>query len=149
VESKIEGQKAIVNIGIGINVSNNHPTVCLSSLMCHTVTSALENDKKGKSPIRVETVIAKTLTKFEELLEKIEKEPVERILELYQQNWIHSSDDEINVEITDGMFTACRILGVDEYGFLRAVQLDSGNVFSVQPDGNSFDITNKLVAIKR
>jgi biotin--protein ligase len=155
VESRIEGQKAIVNVGIGVNVANPHPTVCLNSLMPavgQPNSSAV--DKKGKSPgssaaFRVETVIAKTLTKLEELLDNVEKEPIERLLDLYQQNWIHSSEDEVSVEMTEGVFSTCQILGVDEYGFLRAVQVDTGNVFSVRPDGNSFDITNKLIAIKQ
>lgn len=37
-----------------------------------------------------------------------------------------------------------KILGIDSYGFLE-VQGQNGNIFTVQPDGNSFDIFKGLI----
>jgi hypothetical protein len=78
---------------------------------------------------------------------------LEDVLEIYEDNWVHhtSLDDElslVNVEVSEGEFAECRIAGIDEYGFLRVVDTSSGNMFSVRPDGNSFDIANRLIAIK-
>lgn len=44
------------------------------------------------------------------------------------------------------------VVGIDESGFLRvAMKNDSvydNKIISLQPDGNSFDITKNLIAIK-
>lgn len=174
VESRLETKQAIINIGIGINVSNSYPTVCLNSLLhpeefsqstlaattASTSTNATYAQKPKKSKLlTTEQMIARTLTQLEKLLESVEKEPLEDTLKLYQDNWIHGNMEEnvdeeederslVNVEISEGSFAECRISGIDEYGFLRVTELASGNVFSVRPDGNSFDIANRLIAIK-
>lgn len=39
------------------------------------------------------------------------------------------------------------IVGIDEYGFLRVQAVDHSE-FTVQPDGNSFDMLSGLIAPK-
>ncbi len=166
VESQIQDRKISVNIGIGINVSNAYPTVSLHSILqenagtstakptASTSSSKYSQPKKDKSILSIEKVIARTLSEFENLLELMESNNADKIINLYTENWIHGSiDDEsddntVNVEVSGGNFAECRITGIDQFGFLRVKELSSGHVFSVRPDGNSFDIANKLIAIK-
>ena len=39
------------------------------------------------------------------------------------------------------------IVGIDEYGYLK-VSCKNGQELSLQPDGNTFDIMNGLIAMK-
>ncbi len=141
VESRLEGKTVVVNIGIGVNVSNAYPTVSLNSAL-----SAVT--QKPTSLLSVESLISKTMTEMERLLDSVETGSLDSLLELYVQNWIHNTQDEVNIEVSEGKFTACRLSGIDEFGFLRVTEICSGHVFSVHPDGNSFDIANRLIAIK-
>ncbi|XP_035710567.1 biotin--protein ligase [Folsomia candida] len=175
VDSRLEGKRAVVNMGIGVNVSNAYPTVCLNSALfpdfrpvnSGDVTkskSTKETVKKNKAHWTTEKLVARTLTEIEKLIESLEKhEGLEDFLQLYEDNWIHHSSQNtlppeendvetdlslVSVEISPGAFTLCRIAGIDEYGFLRVIDSNSGSMFSVRPDGNSFDIANRLIALK-
>ena len=39
------------------------------------------------------------------------------------------------------------VVGVDKYGYLQVLR-KTGEIISLQPDGNSFDITKGLIAMK-
>ena len=54
---------------------------------------------------------------------------------------------EITVMLADGSSKEVQILGIDTYGFLE-VKEKSGKIFTVHPDGNSFDILSGLIAPK-
>lgn len=48
---------------------------------------------------------------------------------------------------SDGSSQAATIIGLDDYGFLK-VRGERGEIFSVQPDGNTFDMLSGLIAPK-
>ncbi|VEL24216.1 unnamed protein product [Protopolystoma xenopodis] len=86
---------------------------------------------------------------------------LDRALELYTRCWIHT-DQIVNIaEMTvnqptceDGCakseLTACRITGLDEYGYLQASELTPPfKVYSLHPDGNSFDLMRGLIVSKK
>lgn len=54
---------------------------------------------------------------------------------------------EVKIAKPDGSSQAVTIIGIDDYGFLK-VRDAHGNVFAVQPDGNSFDMMSGLIAPK-
>jgi biotin--protein ligase len=47
----------------------------------------------------------------------------------------------------NGQERNAKILGIDEYGFLK-IRLDNDAIESVQPDGNSFDMLRGLIIPK-
>ena len=49
----------------------------------------------------------------------------------------------------NGASVSCSIVGIDQFGFLRARRHDNGDVMSLHPDGNSFDIMRNLIAAKK
>lgn len=51
------------------------------------------------------------------------------------------------VSVPSEQVSQAQILGLDEYGFLLLKKQD-GVTFSVQPDGNSFDIMHNLIRVK-
>lgn len=54
-------------------------------------------------------------------------------------------DTQVNITSSDGVAKEVKILGIDSFGYLE-VQSADGKIFSVQPDGNSFDILKGLIA---
>ncbi|CAG7821637.1 unnamed protein product [Allacma fusca] len=86
----MQGKTATVLIGIGINVSNDHPTLCLNSVV---------GEGNQLTPA---TLVAKCLSQMEVLLEQIENGGLTSILNMYTENWLHTGqghgDDVVRVE---------------------------------------------------
>lgn len=57
------------------------------------------------------------------------------------------SDSHVMVTKPTGKCENVKILGIDDFGFLL-VQADGGAIFSVHPDGNSFNLLKGLIAPK-
>ncbi len=95
VESRLEGKEAVVNIGIGVNVSNAYPTVCLNSVLFpdfqppqpEVDTNVKGSSKTAPIPIKIkdknkkgywttEKLIARTITQMEILIESLERTDV-------------------------------------------------------------------------
>lgn len=65
-------------------------------------------------------------------------------MSIYYENWMHEGGE---VSVPSEGITTAKILGLDEFGFLLLQKAD-GSLFSVQPDGNSFDIMHNLIKVK-
>lgn len=57
------------------------------------------------------------------------------------------SGAEITVQTADGSTTGVKVTGIDQFGFLTVTSRD-GVTSSVEPDGNSFDMMQGLIAPK-
>lgn len=57
------------------------------------------------------------------------------------------SNAGVKIVRNDGGSQVATIVGIDDYGFLK-VRGEKGEVFSVHPDGNSFDMLQGLIAPK-
>ena len=53
------------------------------------------------------------------------------------------------VSLEKANYRAVRIEGISHQGFLKTRDVESGTVYEVQPDGNSFDALKGLITIKR
>ncbi|CAG7722798.1 unnamed protein product, partial [Allacma fusca] len=140
VKSRLQGNIAIVSIGIGVNVSNKYLAVCLNSFLG-------EENKLTQA-----TLVAKCLSQMEDLLEQIEKGGLNEIINTYTENWLkagqENTDGVVRVEVSKENYVECRVEGIDESGFLRVVDINPGKVLFLHPDGYSFDIAKRLIAIK-
>lgn len=54
---------------------------------------------------------------------------------------------QVKIVNADNFSQIATIVGVDDYGFLK-VRGENGDIFTVQPDGNSFDMLSGLIAPK-
>ena len=54
----------------------------------------------------------------------------------------------VSPSVAGGLTKTVTITGIDEYGFLVGVDTTTGEVVTIQPDGNSFDMMKGLVYAK-
>jgi biotin--protein ligase len=132
--------------GIGINISNPHPS---------SVNEILREWNEKMPSIALEIVLAKFFSKFEESCHLFLDQGFHPFQQRYYSNWLHTnqavkvhknalseSDRSNHEDLLD-----LRILGLTSEGFLSAID-QNGRMFALQPDGNSFDIMNGLILQK-
>ncbi|XP_022103514.1 biotin--protein ligase-like isoform X2 [Acanthaster planci] len=127
-------------IGCGFNVDNSDPTICINDLV------RLHNKQTNSDLplLTVEQLIARAVNQIESLIGGFQREGPKLFLETYYRRWLHSGckvrlENESGPEVT--------VEGLDKSGFLL-VRDQEGVLHSVQPDGNSFDMTKNLVLMK-
>ncbi|KAJ9049770.1 biotin holocarboxylase synthetase [Entomophthora muscae] len=154
VNSSFASQSFSMIIGIGINVTNSSPTICINDLV-HQL-----NLKSGKPPLvffTMEEVLARFHARFRNLYTQFLRDAsgFSPFLDSYYSNWLHSQQ---LVTLTDQGNTPARVLGITpDYGLLEVVtvQAESGKIdplscqrFELQPDGNSFDMMTGFISKK-
>ncbi|XP_057341887.1 biotin--protein ligase [Microplitis mediator] len=139
VPTLIESPQAICNIGLGVNLSNSTPTSCINDAI------KKYNEKKGTKlqPLGYEKFFALVFNQLESLLDSMQNDNINHFYQLYYDYWLHT-DTRVNIS-SNGVTKEVKILGIDSFGYLEVESAD-GKIFSVQPDGNSFDILKGLIA---
>ncbi|GFT33608.1 biotin--protein ligase [Nephila pilipes] len=140
VNTTLQGNEVVAFIGIGVNVANEQPTVCINSII-HK-----HNETVGDSLplLSIEEVIALTLSELESLIDDFQQSGPEKFLSLYYSYWLHQ-DQRVTLS---SMNKEATIRGLDEYGFL-VVNTDDGKNLTLQPDGNRFDIMKNLITSRK
>ncbi|KAF2432829.1 class II aaRS and biotin synthetase [Tothia fuscella] len=142
VNSSYAGSDYTLVTGIGLNVANAAPTTSLNALAT----------EKGLEPFQQEKLLARILTCFESIYNKFCREGWSRDLEAeYYRSWLHT-DQIVTLEAQDGV--KARIKGITrDWGLLIAEELgwddrDTGKIWQLQSDSNSFDFFKGLVKRK-
>lgn len=146
----------ITTIGVGFNVRNKEPSIC----MCELFEEAIA--------IRVsrEVILATFLVQFKRLKQLFCQNGLAGIKDFYTQHWLHSNQI-VSVEHSDGDGVTSEqmvIKGLTDSGFLlagaihrRTLMLLSFNTltedkagvqFELSPDGNSLDFFSGLIKRK-
>lgn len=136
VTSCISGHEVSATIGIGVNLNNKRPTVCLNELLVEA----------GSKPISLECFIASVLNQVERLIDCVNAHKLQQVLNLYHDHWLHANS-EISVRKGEE-FILSQVLEIDDHGFLRVKLKSTGEIVTVHPDGNSFDMMNGLIVPK-
>lgn len=140
VTTTVSGPNAICNIGIGINLNNSNPTTCINDLIREY--NAANNTQL--SVIKYERFFALIFNEIEQLLNIVQaNNNLEHFYEQYYSLWLHS-DAEVSIEDCDGNKKKAKILGIDEFGYLRVQEPDKEPEV-VHPNGNSFDMLRGLI----
>lgn len=144
VATSIEGAEAICNVGVGLNLDNGTPTICVNDLI-RDLNSTAELDL---ATLSAEVLFARIFNEMERLLDEIEKaKDLDNFYDLYYQLWLHQ-DQQVQVQDEQGVVRSGTVAGIDEYGYLK-VDLEGGRKeLSVHPDGNSFDMLRGLILPK-
>ena len=121
-------------VGLGINLNNEKPTVCLNHKL----------SEEGVGRVEWEQLLAVTLSKLEQLLLSCEREgSVEGVRAAYLKHWLHSGEE---VRLGEGG-ELVRLTGVDTFGFLKAEDREGREVV-LRDDGNTFDMMRGLIKPK-
>ncbi|XP_074651920.1 biotin--protein ligase-like [Tubulanus polymorphus] len=128
-------------IGCGFNVSNRNPLICLNDVIEQFNT---EHNTTLK-PFTIEQFIAKSITEFELLKTGFQLHGSDWFLKQYYNVWLHG-DLQVTIDMNNE-FVSGRVIGLDKYGYL-SVAIDDGDIVSVQPDGNTFDMMKNLICPK-
>lgn len=137
----------ILAFGSGTNVNNPSPTTSLNSCI------DAYNTRTGKSVPHIlsEIFLARMLSRLNEMFAIFLAQGFAPIEPRYYRAWLHSNtivtlENYNNVKV--------KILGLTpRYGMLHAQELDAqghptGQVYELQPDGNSFDMLKGLIRNK-
>ncbi|KAJ1950642.1 biotin holocarboxylase synthetase [Linderina pennispora] len=129
--------------GCGVNVANPLPTTSINKLIREY------NDSHGTSlpAISMELALALITAKFEEFYRKFLVMGFAPFLDMYYKNWLHSNQI---VTLVDQGHERVRITGVDpDTGLLLTRSIHNPNAhYSLQPDGNSFDMLQGMISRK-
>lgn len=129
----------LTTIGVGLNVSNKEPSICLTQVIgCFNAQS-----------LSHESLLAKFLECFSLLKEEFCDFGFSSIKEKYTNNWLHSDQTVVIKEEHGGILTEVplTVKGLTDSGFLLAED-QTGQKFELCPDGNSFDFFNGLIRRK-
>ncbi|CAH0549555.1 unnamed protein product [Brassicogethes aeneus] len=142
IKSALMGEMAVVNIGVGVNLSNSNPTTCIND-MIKTENLTFGSDL---AYISYENYFAEVFNEIERLYEVFQNGDVDYFYNLYYKYWLHNNVD-ITIKTKDGASRNVKVIGIDDYGYLK-VRTAEGAIDIVQPDGNSFDMMKGLIAPK-
>lgn len=144
VTTTIEGADAVCNVGVGLNLDNGSPTICINDLIRDFNSANPDEELRTFEP---EVMFAKIFNELERSLDDIErKQSLDDFYRLYYQLWLHQ-DQQVQVQDHVGVIKSGIVSGIDEYGYLK-VAVDGGQELSVHPDGNSFDMLRGLILPK-
>ncbi|XP_043557166.1 biotin--protein ligase isoform X2 [Chiloscyllium plagiosum] len=141
VNSTLMGATFHVLVGCGFNVSNSNPTICINDIIQQ------HNKENGTDlqTLRIDLLIARTVTIFENLISIFQDKGPNGVLPLYYKRWLHSGT-KVRLWKEDG--PAAWVIGLDDSGFLLVQQENDEDIVTVQPDGNSFDMLRNLMITK-
>ncbi len=127
----------------GLNLNNSSPSTSVNQTISH------HNQISGQSlpPLELEQTLALIMNSLEEhFLEFVANGFHRNLAARYFSRWVHSNQ-KIQIEGVAGSFL---ISGIDVDGYLVATQVDNPQeMISLEPDGNSFDMTKNLVHRKQ
>ncbi|DAA32970.1 biotin--protein ligase isoform X1 [Bos taurus] len=141
VNSTLMGETFYILIGCGFNVTNSNPTICINDL----ITEYNKEHGAQLQPLRADCLIARTVTVLEKLIDVFQDQGPNGVLPLYYKYWVHSAQ-QVCLGSAEG--PQAWIAGLDDSGFLLVHQED-GDVVTVHPDGNSFDMLRNLIVPKQ
>jgi len=129
----------IVFCGVGLNVRNQEPGVCLLEL--------LDGSGADRSSLGLDLVLGCVGSELESLLDVFQEHGFAPLLSSYLDTWVHTGQI---VTVSDGANSSSYpvvVQGLTSQGFLLAAD-DGGNYFELHPDGNSLDFFSGLVRRK-
>lgn len=120
----------VVTVGLGLNVTNAEPSVCVAQLTAQ--------------PVGREVVLAAIMSQLEPLLLDFGREGFTSDMRAdYERRWMHTGQ-RVTAEGGDALV----VEGLSQGGFLRARDEGTGTLHELHPDGNSLDWFQGLIKRK-
>ncbi|KAI1720182.1 biotin/lipoate a/B protein ligase family domain-containing protein [Ditylenchus destructor] len=125
-------------VASGLNVSNSRPTVCLNDFLPADCYKKLCGEE----------VIAETMNKFEYYVNMFVNKGKDELLRHYYAQWLHTHEEVSIVQQGGDSKEKVIIRGLDAHGFLEVRSKQTGQIYSVHDDGNTFDMMKGLIRPK-
>lgn len=133
-------------LGVGINVSNAAPSICLNNVLDKLNELRAKRGQSALPHFQHEILLAKILHTTEQFFNVFVNSGIKPFLPLYYKRWFHSGQTVDLDAKGNGERRKCIIKGITpEYGLLIVEDIKNGEVLELQPDGNSFDIFRGLI----
>ena len=138
VLSSVFKNEMVFNIGLGFNLDNKKPTLCLNDLL----------QEKQIDRMSREDFLSRVFNCLESFMDMLENEDgLNYLLDLYHEYWLHQ-DQPIQVLDHHGKTIQGVVKFIDNDGYLK-VELEDGSLESIQPGSNSFDMMQGLIMPKK
>lgn len=91
VNTQITGKTAVCNVGVGLNLSNSTPTVCIDDLIReHNIAAQKSGGVGGQlEMLQYERLLALIFTELERLLKAVQADDLQQLFDLYDRLWLH------------------------------------------------------------
>lgn len=87
VSSQIDAARAVCNVGVGLNLANSTPTVCINDLIREHNSTASAGAQLA--PIGYERLLAAIFSELERLFEAVQAGDLQQLYDLYDRLWLH------------------------------------------------------------
>ncbi|KAK9703318.1 biotin holocarboxylase synthetase [Basidiobolus ranarum] len=149
VNSSFSNNEFELVAGAGVNADNSYPTTSINRL----IESYNEHNLKKLPLLSQEELAASIFATFNRFYNEFceNGNGFVPFLELYYKRWLHSHKI---ITLQEHDSARVRIVGIThDYGFLETVAIDDNNMdlkqkYTLQPDGNSFDMMKGLISRK-
>ncbi|KAK9377893.1 biotin-protein ligase [Lipomyces chichibuensis] len=152
VNSNFADNEYLLVVGCGINTANEAPTTSLNTLVAAANVKRRREVRQALEPFKIERLFAKVMWVFERMYNIFKMQGFHAFEDMYYARWLHT-DAIVRLEMYGG--TRAKIKGISmDYGMLvvEEVSVDgvsTGKSFTLQPDGNSFDMLKGLLKKKQ
>ncbi|KAK9353475.1 biotin-protein ligase [Lipomyces doorenjongii] len=151
VNSNFVDNEYLLVVGCGINTANEAPTTSLNTLVAAANVKRRREVRQALEPFKIERLFAKIMWVFERMYNIFRLQGFHAFEDMYYARWLHT-DAIVRLEMYGG--TRAKIKGISmDYGMLVVEELSldgvsPGKSFTLQPDGNSFDMLKGLLKKK-
>ncbi|KAK9448834.1 biotin-protein ligase [Limtongia smithiae] len=151
VNSNYSDGEYLLVVGCGINTANEAPSISLNALVAALNIARRRKAQSGLTPFKMEILLARIMRLFEAMYTVFKVEGFRSFEDLYYSRWLHSNA-VVQLDMYDS--ARARILGIStDYGMLVVEEISrdgapTGRRYTLQPDGNSFDMMKGLLKKK-
>ncbi|KAK9461176.1 biotin-protein ligase [Lipomyces oligophaga] len=151
VNSNYIGGEYLLVIGCGINTANEAPSTSLNTLVNKLNEQRRKHALPAISPFRLEILCAKILQTFEVMYDVFKTHGFQMFESLYYSRWLHSNA-VVQLDMYGGAKAVIKGISLD-YGMLVVDEIGfdgrpTSRKYTLQPDGNSFDMMKGLLKKK-
>ncbi|XP_066918305.1 biotin--protein ligase-like [Clytia hemisphaerica] len=129
-------------IGVGFNVANEKPTVCLNALIDEW---NMNNGQKTRQPITIQQFVSCFMNHFERFFKLFQNGKREELLNVYLATWLHQNQTFSN-QIDENINPYDVIIrGLDKKGCLFCEKVLDQSEESISPHGLSMDVVKQII----
>ncbi|CAF2160185.1 unnamed protein product [Rotaria magnacalcarata] len=143
--SSICGNYASINLGIGVNISNIQPSVCLNNAIDQ------QQSTSNLTHFTIEEFIGRTIGFFQKWTSQLTQSDsvkataaIHDFYQFYESHWMHQNKEVF----VDKWQETVIIVGIDDYGFLKVRKSSNGEIVTLHTDAHSFDVRQSIIREK-